>query len=108
MEINEIIVTLLQEVETNPQKNVEQILIEKAREFNLSEDMLSTLAESFKIIDRISEKRKELVSFRAQGGTRDAFIANSVKTISDKLSDEQVAVLANAIEDTTNHLTKEN
>jgi len=106
MTSKEILDDLLKELEAHPEQNIEDLLVAKAKEYNLSEDSLDILRDSFKIIDRISDQRHILANVRKEHGTRDTYISNSVAKLESTLPESKLMTIKNAIREVLTSLFK--
>jgi hypothetical protein len=97
MNMEDIITALLQEVENNPKAQIEDILVAKAAEYGLSEEDQKLLREAFSVVDKITEEHEKLNAIREAGGTRDAYIGQSVRQLAEKTSEGQFEKIAKAI-----------
>ena len=101
MNMEDIITALLKEVENNPQAQIEDILVAKAAEYGLSEEDQKLLKEAFGVVDKITEEHEKLNAIREAGGTRDAYIGQSVHQLAEKTSEEQFNEIAKAVNEVT-------
>ena len=99
MNMEEIITALLKEVENNPKAQIEDILVAKAAEYGLPEEDQKLLREAFSVVDKITEEHEKLNAIREAGGTREAYIGQSVRALAEKenVSEEQFKEIAQAI-----------
>lgn len=101
MNMEDIITALLKEVENNPQAQIEDILVAKAAEYGLSEEDQKLLKEAFGVVDKITEEHEKLNAIREAGGTRDAYIGQSVRQLAERTSEEQFHEIAKAVNEVT-------
>lgn len=81
----------------------EEGLLDFAKKNGLDEQDISEIKEMFALIDRTSEKEKELQDHRANGGTLKSFISKELKQISEKnaLSENEHNILVEAYQKAT-------
>ena len=91
---NTVLDALLQLAEEHPEMSPEELLSQKAGEWNLDEKLLSEISESGEILDCIDDKVKELES----SGNRDSFINKELSRMTEGRSEKEKEAVSEAIQ----------
>ena len=92
--MEEILKSILATVEAHPGQSVESTIKTLGSKFNLTEDELSEILESFSILDSINEKAIDLENARKEGMTRNGWVTKQLETITEAAGDESVEVIS--------------
>lgn len=103
-----ILASLLESAESNPEMDIETLLVAKAKELGLSDKAISEIVEVNSFIDKIDDKESELSEVRSKGGTRATFITDSLESATVSLSDTDIENLGANIESFTESLIENN
>lgn len=103
---NEILVSLLETVIANPDMDIDDVMLLKAKEFGLNDTELSEVQDTNSLLTKINSKVAELDKARAACKSRDAFVAEEIGRIVEGRSEEDKRVIFSAIQNVTeNSLT---
>lgn len=92
-----ILSSLLEDYEKNPEQDLELFLQTKFKEMGLSEDDAKLLDETNDYISAFADKAESLAKAREEGKTRGQWIAGEMERMTDGRSEEEKATLATAI-----------
>ncbi len=111
--IENIIKTLLEDVDKNPDKPVDELLVAAARKMGLGDEAMAELLESLDLLDRFDEKAKSLAEVRKEGDTRNEWLEGQLAGAAGKLGGEKGTIFIEEIKNATgksleNMLTDEN
>lgn len=93
-----ILVSLIEAISKNPECNIDEILISKAKEYGLNEDDIKAITETNSLIDNFSRKNEEIKEVKKEGKSRTSFIYDEITRITKDLSDDEKAVVAKAMQ----------
>ena len=92
---NTVLDALLQLAEEHPEMSPEELLSQKAGEWNLDEKLMSEMLESCEILNSIDDKEKELMS---SGSNRDSFIDKELSRLTEGRSEKEKEAVSEAIQ----------
>lgn len=74
---------ILSKIESNPNDSIEEVIKNMMGELDLSSNDIAEIEESFKTLDAINEKSKDLEDAREDGKTRIGWIEDQVNNLSE-------------------------
>lgn len=88
---DEILTSILKEIEENPTANIDELLAVKISELGISEEGMKTFQETSKSLESFDEMFAELQVAKSKGDTRSEWVQEQILNIGDKhqLTDEQ-------------------
>lgn len=92
---NTVLDALLQLAEEHPEMSPEELLSQKAGEWNLDEKLLSEISESGEILNSIDDKVKE---YESSGNSRDSFINKELSRMTEGRSEKEKEAVSEAIQ----------
>ena len=92
--MEEILQALLRECNDNPGSSVEDIIKSAISDFDLNEDELNEIEESFKLLEAINAKAIDLSKVRKEGLTRNGWIEKQFGEIAKKSGNDADAILS--------------
>lgn len=101
---NEILASLLESVIANPEMDIDEVLLSKAKEFGLNATDLSEIQNTNSLLTRINSKLSDLDKARAVGKSREVFIAEEIERITEGKSNEDKQVILSAIQSATGNV----
>lgn len=102
MNYNEIMSALLLAYDAHPEMDVEEIIAQVAREMGASEKSLENIKASSAMLDKFQEKKTALESAHEDGETTKKWILTEIARMTEKRTNEEKAIIANAIVETVN------
>ena len=102
-----ILTSLLEAYENNPAQDIDTLIEEKSKEWNLSEEQVALLKETNDLIDCFNEQAKSLEKAKADGWSRKRWMLNEMDRITDGRSEEEKAQIASAISDANEKVIEE-
>lgn len=102
-----ILCSLLEAYENNPSQDIDTLIEEKCKEWNLSEEQINLLKETNGLIDSFTENAISLEKTKANGWSRKCWMLNEMDRITDGRSEKEKAQIASAISDTNEKVTLE-
>lgn len=102
-----ILTSLLEAYENNPAQDIDTLIEEKCKGWNLSEEQVALLKETNELIDSFNEQAKSLEKAKADGWSRKRWMLNEMDRITDGRSEEEKAQIASAISDTNEKAIEE-
>lgn len=102
-----ILTSLLEAYENNPAQNIDVLIEEKCKEWNLSEEQTCSLKETNDLIDSFNEYANSLEKAKSQGWSRKRWILSEMDRITDGRSEEEKAQIASAISNTNEKVIEE-
>lgn len=95
---NDIFVSILETLSSNPNADFDKILLDKAKELGLSEKELSDIVEANKLIDSFSQKTSELNKAHKEGVTRSSFLSSEIENILKGKNDFEKEIILSSIQ----------
>lgn len=102
-----ILTSLLEAYENNPAQDIDALIDEKCKEWNLSEEQINLLKETNGLIDSFNEHANSLEKAKADGWSRKRWMLNEIDRIVDGRSEEEKAQIVSAISDTNEKVIEE-
>lgn len=102
-----ILTSLLEAYENNPAQDIDTLIEEKCKEWNLSEEQVALLKETNELIDSFNEQAKSLEKAKADGWSRKRWMLNELDRITDGRSEEEKSQIVSAISDTNEKVIEE-
>lgn len=102
-----ILTSLLEAYETNPAQDIDTLIEEKCKEWELPEDQINLLKETNALIDSFNEHANSLEKAKADGWSRKRWMLNEIDRIADGRSEEEKAQIASAISNTNEKIIEE-
>lgn len=93
----DILSSLLEDYEKNPEQNLEAFLQAKFKEMGIPEKDKNLLNETNDYLSAFAEKAESLANAREEGKTRGQWIAGEMEKMTEGRSEEEKATLATAI-----------
>ena len=92
-----ILTSLLEAYETNPAQDIDALIEEKCKEWNLPEEQVVLLKETNALIDGFTENAASLEAAKAEGESRKRWMLDEIDRITDGRSEEEKAQIVSAI-----------
>lgn len=102
-----ILTSLLEAYENNPAQDIDTLIEEKSKEWNLSEEQVALLKETNELIDSFNEQAKSLEKAKADGWSRKRWMLNEMDRITDGRSEEEKSQIVSAISDANEKVIEE-
>lgn len=102
-----ILTSLLEAYENNPAQDIDTLIEEKCKGWNLSEEQVALLKETNELIDSFNEQAKSLEKAKADGWSRKRWMLNEMDRITDGRSEEEKSQIVSAISDTNEKVIEE-
>lgn len=102
-----ILTSLLEVYENKPTQDIDTLIEEKCKEWELPEDQINLLKETNGLIDNFNEHANSLEKAKAGGWSRKRWMLNEMDRITDRRSEEEKAQIASAISDTNEKAIEE-
>ena len=107
MTYDEIMAALLQAYEAHPEMDVEEIIAQVARKIGASDKSLESIKASSVMLDKFQEKKTALEAAHEDGETTKKWILAETARMTENRTDEEKAIIADAIVETVNHGVKQ-
>ena len=104
---DEIITSLLEDYEGNPEQDIDALIEKKCKEWNFTEDQMSMLKEVNDYLDGFAVKRGELAEARSEGKTRKSWVLGEVDAVLEGRSEDEKASFVSAVSDTLDTVVNE-
>lgn len=95
-----ILTSLLEAYENNPAQDIDTLIQEKCKEWNLPEEQINLLKETNELIDSFNEHANSLEKAKADGWSRKRWMLNEMDRITERCSEEEKAQITSAISET--------
>ena len=102
-----ILTSLLEAYENNPAQDIDTLIEEKCKGWNLSEEQVALLKETNELIDSFNEQAKALEKAKADGWSRKRWMLNEMDRITDGRSEEEKSQIVSAISDANEKVIEE-
>ena len=102
-----ILTSLLEAYENNPAQDIDALIEEKCKEWNLPEEQVVLLKETNALIDGFTENAASLEAAKVEGKSRKRWMLDEIDRITEGRSEEEKAQIASAISDTNEKLIEE-
>ena len=93
---NDALAALLEQVEQNPDRPMEDVVRELSLDLGLDSKDLEILADAVSIIDLTTEKMHQLQAYKEAGGTRDGFIEAELARMTENMTEEEAKAVREA------------
>lgn len=104
----DILTSTLEELEKNPDMNIEDLMNSQTSKYNVSEEAQESLAETFACLDKFAEKSESLDEARKAGLTRGQWMVSEIEQMTkDCCQDEKDAVATAIVTSIEQHTDKE-
>lgn len=103
----EILTSLLERYEDNPEQDVESFIEEKCKELNLTDEQVKTIKEANRYLDGFAAMGEALLEARAEGKSRKRWVLETVDAVVEDRSEEEKASLVSAVSDTLDKVMEE-
>ena len=102
-----ILTSLLEAYENNPAQDIDVLIEEKCKEWNLPEEQVALLKETNALIDGFTENAASLETAKAEGKSRKRWMLEEIDRITDGRSEEEKAQIVSAISETNEKVIEE-
>lgn len=102
-----ILTSLLEAYENNPAQDIDTLIEEKCKEWEVSENRINLLKETNGLIDSFNEHANSLEKAKTDGWSRKRWMLNEMDRITDGRSEEEKAQIASAISYTNEKVIEE-
>ena len=89
MTFDDVLAKMLSNYENRKDKSAKQVVAESLEELGASQKTQQEAAEACQIIDKIQEKSKSLADAKAQGVSRESWLAGEIYAMTEKVEDEE-------------------
>lgn len=103
----DILASMLEKLETDPNQNVGEMIAAKYKEMGISENGQSLFSETSECIGDFAEKAKSLTDAKAQGMSRQKWVATEMGKVMEGRTDTEKAMIATTISDACENMNKE-
>lgn len=86
----ELLFSLLQEVEQNPHADIDSLLVSKAREYGLSDEEIKEIIDSNAMVEHIESVAVDMQEARKQGATRQEFLAETLGVVHESDNENEL------------------
>ncbi len=102
-----ILTSLLERYEDNPAQDIDALIEEKCKEWNLTEEQVALLKETNGYIDGFTENAASLDEAKADGKSRRRWMLEKIDSITEGRSEEEKAQIVSAISETNEKIIEE-
>lgn len=102
-----ILTSILEAYENDPEQNIDALIEEKCKEWNLSDEQMTLLKETNGLIDSFTEYSSSLEMAKAEGRSRKNWMLNKLDQITAGHSEEEKTQIISAISDTNEKIIEE-
>lgn len=102
-----ILTSLLEAYENNPEQDIDVLIEEKCQEWTLPEEQINLLKETNGLIDSFNEHANSLEKAKANGWSRKRWMLNEIDRITNGRSEKERAQIVSAISDTNEKVIEE-
>ena len=102
-----ILTSLLEHYEDNPAQDIDALIEEKCKEWNLTEEQVALLKETNGYIDGFTENAASLDEAKADGKSRRRWMLEKIDSITEGRSEEEKAQIVSAISGTNEKIIEE-
>lgn len=107
MTFEEILTSLLESYEDNPEQDVESFIESKCKELNLTDEQVKTIKEANEYLDGFAAMGESLSEARVEGKSRKRWVLEAVDAVVEDRSEEEKASLVSAVSDTLDKVMEE-
>lgn len=107
MTFEDILTSLLESYENNPEQNVESFIESKCKEFNLTDEQVKTIKEANEYLDGFAAMGESLSEARVEGKSRKRWVLETVDAVAEDRNEGEKASLVSAISDTLDKVIEE-
>lgn len=102
-----ILTSLLEAYENNPEQDIDVLIEEKCQEWTLPEEQINLLKETNGLINSFNEHANSLEKAKANGWSRKRWMLNEIDRITNGRSEKERAQIVSAISDTNEKVIEE-
>ena len=102
-----ILTSLLEAYEDNPAQDIDALIEEKCKEWDLPDEQVALLKETNALIDGFTENAASLEAAKAEGKSRRRWMLEEIDRIIDGRSEEEKAQIVSAISETNEKVIEE-
>lgn len=102
-----ILTSLLEAYENNPAQNIDALVEEKSKEWNLTDEQIALLKETNALIDGFTENAASLEEAKADGKSRKRWMLEKIDSMTEGRSEEEKAQIVSAISETNEKIIEE-
>lgn len=103
----DILTSLLESYEDNPEQDVESFIESKCKELNFTEEQVKALKDANECLDGFAVAREALLEARAEGKSRKRWLLETVDAVVEDRNEEEKASLVSAVADTLDKVIEE-
>lgn len=107
MTFEDILTSLLESYENNPEQNVESFIESKCKEFNLTDEQVKIIKKANEYLDGFAAMGESLSEARAEGKSRKRWVLETVDAVAEDRNEGEKASLVSAISDTLDKVIEE-
>lgn len=102
-----ILTSLLEAYENYPAQDIDALIEEKCKEWNLSEEQMTLLRTTNDYINSFTEKATSLEEAKAEGKSRKGWLLGELDRITDDRTEEEKAKIVSVISKTNEKIIEE-
>lgn len=102
-----ILTSLLESYESNPTQNIDTLINEKCKEWNLLEEQIALLKDIITYIDTFTDKTTSLENAKSEGKSRKRWMLEEIDKITEGCSEEEKAQIVSAISETNEKMIED-
>ena len=102
-----ILTSLLEAYENNPAQNIDALVEEKSKEWNLTDEQIALLKETNALIDGFTENAASLEEAKADGKSRKRWMLEKIDNMTEGRSEEEKAQIVSTISETNEKMIEE-
>lgn len=102
-----ILTSLLENYENNPAQDIDALIEEKSKKWDLTEEQIALLKEANGYIDGFTENAASLEEAKAEGKSRKRWMQEKIDSMTEEHSEEERAKIVSAISETNEKMIEE-